>query len=107
MLSAADRARRAVTHHAKVGFENLRSALVDEPEIDPELPAWPEGQELEAERVMVLPDAEQVGATRDGELAGATKVSTVGAGSDGARPRSSTGYRGPRTRRPPGRHASA
>ena len=107
MLSAADRARRAVTHHAKVGFENLRSALVDEPEIDPELPPWPEGQELEGEGVKVLPDAEQVGAARDGELVGATKASTSGAVSDPARPHSSTRSRGSRTRRPPGRHASA
>ncbi|HEY7280321.1 MAG TPA: hypothetical protein VID47_01900 [Actinomycetota bacterium] len=105
MLSAARRARRAVTFHARAGLENLRSALVDEPDIDPELPPWPEGQELEGERVMVLPDAGPDPA-QDGELVGVAAAPATEAPSGRLRLRLPARSRGPRTHRPPGRHAS-
>jgi hypothetical protein len=74
MMSAAGRARRAVSFHAKVGFENLRAALAEE-SIDPDLPPWPEGHGTPDDHLIVLPES---------DLVAAGLRSSAGAGDDPA-----------------------
>ena len=89
VVSAAVRARRAVGVHARIGFENLRAALMDEPQIDvvlppPDTPSTGQSKVPTAaeRRLVVLPDSEPVElGLGDGttDVRGAGRLTLVGA----------------------------
>ncbi len=98
MLTAARRARRAVSFHARAGFENLRNALVEEPQIDADLPPWPEGQGPVDDLLIEIPEPELVGAGRRAS-AGSAGAPASGPSTARARLRPRVGGHRPRMHR--------